>query len=72
MECNYKGYTIARNDYPHPVYKYQYYHNDDTDGFVNICKTIDECKDEIDSICDENKSFCECGQQKHEDSKYKL
>lgn len=47
---NYKGYIIEPNDYPDLVRKYMYSHVDETDGRVEYCKTIDECKQEIDEI----------------------
>lgn len=44
----YRGFIIAPNDYPHPIYKYVYYLENDTDGQFSMCETIDECKKEID------------------------
>ena len=61
LPMDYKDYIIMNNSYPHPEFKYMYQHKDETDGRVIYCKTINECKDEIDLIHEENFSFCECG-----------
>lgn len=54
LSIEYKDYIIVRNDYPHSEYKYIYYHKDETDGNFNMCRTVDECKEEIDLIHEEN------------------
>jgi len=53
----YKNYIIKENDYPHPTLKYIFYHKDDTDGNVIFCKTIEECKEDIDYWIELNNSF---------------
>ena len=44
----YRGYIIEDNDYPHNKEKFQYRHEEDTDGEMWACESIGDCKIEID------------------------